>query len=72
MTSAEGRESGMDYRHEVKHLISPGDAAAIRTNLSAVAVSVIGPILAQSCPRTVFLLVAIFKGFLCPSEGFLN
>lgn len=31
---------------------------------------VIGPILAQSCPRTVFLLVAIFKGFLCPSEGF--
>ncbi len=27
----------MDYRHEVKHIISPGDAAAIRTNLMAVA-----------------------------------
>ena len=27
----------MDYRHEVKHIISAGDAAAIRTNLSAVA-----------------------------------
>lgn len=27
----------MDYRHEMKHVISPGDAAAIRTNLSAVA-----------------------------------
>ena len=27
----------MDYRHEIKHFISPGDAAAIRTNLSAVA-----------------------------------
>ena len=35
-------------------------------------VSVVDPILAQSCPRTVFLLVAIFKGFLCLSEGFLN
>ena len=33
-------------------------------------VSVIGPTLAQPCPRAVFLLVAIFKGFLCPSEGF--
>ena len=27
----------MDYRHEIKHVISAGDAAAIRTNLSAVA-----------------------------------
>ena len=27
----------MDYRHEIKHMISPGDAMAIRTNLSAVA-----------------------------------
>ena len=27
----------MDYRHEIKHIISPGDAAAIRTNLSTVA-----------------------------------
>ena len=27
----------MDYRHEIKHVISPGDAAAIRVNLSAVA-----------------------------------
>ena len=27
----------MDYRHEIKHLISPGDAAAIRANLGAVA-----------------------------------
>ena len=27
----------MDYRHEVKHIITPGDAAAIRANLSAVA-----------------------------------
>ena len=27
----------MDYRHEVKHVISPGDAAAIRANLTAVA-----------------------------------
>ena len=27
----------MDYRHEIKHIISPGDAAAIRANLSAVA-----------------------------------
>ena len=27
----------MDYRHEIKHIISPGDAFAIRTNLSAVA-----------------------------------
>ena len=27
----------MDYRHEVKHIISPGDAAAIRANLTAVA-----------------------------------
>ena len=27
----------MDYRHEVKHIITAGDAAAIRTNLSAVA-----------------------------------
>ena len=27
----------MDYRHEVKHIISPGDAAAIRANLGAVA-----------------------------------
>ena len=27
----------MDYRHEIKHVISPGDAAAIRANLSAVA-----------------------------------
>lgn len=27
----------MDYRHEVKHVITAGDAAAIRTNLSAVA-----------------------------------
>ena len=30
-------ESGMDYRHEIKHLITPGDAASIRANLSAVA-----------------------------------
>lgn len=27
----------MNYRHEVKHLISPADAAAVRANLSAVA-----------------------------------
>ncbi len=27
----------MDYRHEIKHMISPGDAAAIRANLTAVA-----------------------------------
>ena len=27
----------MDYRHEIKHLITPGDAASIRANLSAVA-----------------------------------
>lgn len=27
----------MDYRHEIKHLITPADAAAIRTNLRAVA-----------------------------------
>ena len=27
----------MDYRHEVKHIINPADAAAIRTNLTAVA-----------------------------------
>ena len=27
----------MDYRHEIKHIISPGDAAAIRANLNAVA-----------------------------------
>ena len=27
----------MIYRHEIKHVISPGDAAAIRANLSAVA-----------------------------------
>lgn len=27
----------MNYRHEIKHMISPGDAMAIRTNLSAVA-----------------------------------
>lgn len=27
----------MIYRHEVKHIISPGDAMSIRTNLSAVA-----------------------------------
>ena len=27
----------MDYRHEVKHIITAGDAAAIRTNMSAVA-----------------------------------
>ena len=27
----------MEYRHEIKHFITPGDAAAIRTNLSAVA-----------------------------------
>lgn len=27
----------MDYRHEIKHIITPTDAAAIRTNLSAVA-----------------------------------
>ena len=27
----------MDYRHEVKHIITAGDAAVIRTNLSAVA-----------------------------------
>ncbi len=27
----------MDYRHEIKHIITPADAAAIRTNLSAVA-----------------------------------
>ena len=27
----------MDYRHEIKHLITPGDATAIRANLSAVA-----------------------------------
>ena len=29
----------MDYRHEVKHIITPGDAAAIRANLTAVATS---------------------------------
>ena len=34
---AEGRRHGLDYRHEIKHIISPGDAAAIRNNLSAVA-----------------------------------
>ncbi len=27
----------MDYRHEIKHMISAGDAASIRANLSAVA-----------------------------------
>lgn len=27
----------MDYRHEIKHVISPGDAMSIRANLSAVA-----------------------------------
>lgn len=27
----------MDYRHEIKHIISPGDAAAVRANLSIVA-----------------------------------
>ncbi|MCR4622880.1 MAG: polyphosphate polymerase domain-containing protein [Clostridiales bacterium] len=27
----------MEYRHEIKHIISPGDAFAVRTNLSAVA-----------------------------------
>ena len=27
----------MEYRHEIKHFITPGDAAAIRTNLTAVA-----------------------------------
>ena len=27
----------MEYQHEIKHLISPGDALAIRANLSAVA-----------------------------------
>lgn len=27
----------MDYRHEIKHLISPGDAMAVRTSLGAVA-----------------------------------
>ena len=27
----------MNYRHEIKHMISPGDAMAIRTNLSVVA-----------------------------------
>ena len=27
----------MDYRHEVKHIITPGDAAAIHANLTAVA-----------------------------------
>ena len=27
----------MDYRHEIKHMISAGDAAGIRANLSAVA-----------------------------------
>ena len=27
----------MDYRHEVKHIITSGDAAAVRANLSAVA-----------------------------------
>lgn len=27
----------MDYRHEIKHIISPGDAAAVRANLSMVA-----------------------------------
>ena len=27
----------MDYRHEIKYMITPGDAASIRTNLSAVA-----------------------------------
>ncbi len=27
----------MDYRHEIKHVISPGEAAAIRMNLNAVA-----------------------------------
>lgn len=27
----------LDYRHEIKHLITPADAAAIRANLSAVA-----------------------------------
>ena len=27
----------MDYRHEIKHFITPGDAAAVRANLRAVA-----------------------------------
>ena len=27
----------MDYRHEIKHIITPGDAASIRANLRAVA-----------------------------------
>lgn len=27
----------MDYRHEIKYIVSPGDAAAIRANMSAVA-----------------------------------
>ena len=36
--NATGREmEEMDYRHEVKHVITAGDAAAIRTNMSAVA-----------------------------------
>lgn len=30
-------EKSVDYRHEIKHMISPGDAAAIRSNLTAVA-----------------------------------
>lgn len=29
--------NALDYRHEIKHIITPADAAAIRTNLSAVA-----------------------------------
>ena len=35
--SARRRDGGLVYRHEVKHVISPGDAAAIRANLGAVA-----------------------------------
>ena len=37
MSPARREECGMDYRHEIKHIISPGDAAAIRANLSVVA-----------------------------------
>lgn len=29
--------NALEYRHEIKHIITPADAAAIRTNLSAVA-----------------------------------
>lgn len=36
--TSSGKEATiMDYRHEIKHIITPGDAASIRANLGAVA-----------------------------------